>query len=141
MFQSEVVDCEDNSALERFWEQLKSSIGECDARLFRRARRYAELLIDGAKCKQVLIDEKISQFSDRWDVDRMTVIDRNIVRIAVYEMLFAEGIPPIVSIDEAVTLALDFSDERAMIFINGILNALKDSLKRAPRTKGDALIE
>ncbi|MCF6174501.1 MAG: transcription antitermination factor NusB [Victivallaceae bacterium] len=140
MFQCDVVECDDdNSVMERFWEQLKSSIDECDERLFRRGRRYAESLIASVKNEQILIDEKISKFSESWDIDRMTVVDRNIVRIAVDEMLFVPEIPPVVSIDEAVTLALEFSDERAMIFINGILNALKDSLKRPPREKVESL--
>jgi transcription antitermination protein NusB len=140
MFQCDVVECDDdNSVLERFWEQLNSSIDECDERLFRRGRRYAESLIAGVKNEQILIDERISKFSESWDIDRMTVVDRNIVRIAVYEMLLVPEIPPVVSIDEAVTLALEFSDERAMIFINGILNALKDSLKRPPREKVESL--
>jgi len=136
IFQHEVVECGyDDDVMMRFWEQLKSSLEECDERLFRRGRKYAESIIAGVKNHQTVIDETISTFAKRWDIDRMAVVDCNIVRIAVYEMLFAPEIPPVVSIDEAVTLALDFSDERAMTFINGILNAIKNSLKRPAREK------
>lgn len=137
MFQAEVVNDDKNANLgmERFWGQLKSSLVECDERLFRRGRRYAESLIQGIKTNQTLIDEKIVQYAKHWDIDRMTVIDRNIVRIAVYEMLFVQAVPPVVSIDEAVTLTLDFSDKRAMTFINGILNTFKNNLTRPIREK------
>ena len=136
IFQHEIVECGyDDTVMMRFWEQLKSSLEECDERLFRRGRKYAESIIAGVKKQQTVIDETISKFAKRWDIDRMAVVDCNIVRIAVYEMLFVPEIPPVVSIDEAVTLALDFSDERAMTFINGILNAIKNSLKRPAREK------
>jgi N utilization substance protein B len=136
IFQHEVVECGyDDAVMMRFWEQLKSALEECDERLFRRGRKYAESIITGVKNHQTVIDETISKFAKRWDIDRMPVVDCNIVRIAVYEMLFVPEIPPVVSIDEAVSLALDFSDERAMTFINGILNAIKNSLKRPAREK------
>ena len=140
IFQHEVVECGyDDEVMARFWEQLKSSLEDCDERLFRRGRRYAESIIAGVKKNQTVIDEQISKFSKRWDLDRMAVVDCNIVRIAVYEMFFVPEIPPIVSIDEAVTLALDFSDERAMTFINGILNAIKNTLKRPAREKVESI--
>jgi len=142
MFQCELLECDyENTDLELFWQQLKSSTDYDDERLFRRGRKYAESLIAGIKSQQMAIDEKISQFSERWDIDRMAIVDCNIVRIAAYEMFFVPAILPIVSIDEAVTLALEFSDERAMHFINGLLNALKNSLKRPPREKVEVITE
>lgn len=142
MFQCELLECDyDSAGVDLFWEQLKSSTEYADERLFRRGRKYAESLIAGIKSSQPAIDEKISKFSERWDIDRMAIVDCNIVRIAVYEMFFVPAIPPVVSIDEAVILALEFSDEQAITFINGLLNALKNSLKRPPREKVEAISE
>jgi len=139
IFQCELRQEATNIVPRGFWEQLKCTNDNCDERLFRRARRYATSLIAGLHKHRQEVDAKIAEFSAHWDIDRMTVIDRNIVRIATYEMLFEAEIPPVVSIDEAVSLAVSFSDERALSFINGILNAMKNSLPRHPRHRAKHL--
>jgi N utilization substance protein B len=63
----------------------------------------------------------------------MAIVDRNIMRIATYEMLFCPDIPPVVSINEAVEIAKSFGGEESGSFINGILNGIKDSLARPAR--------
>lgn len=79
------------------------------------------------------IDETIRKRSEHWDWDRLSLVDRNIMRIAVAEMLYFDAVPPVVSIDEAVEIARDYSGETAGNFINGVLNGVKDTLKRSPR--------
>ena len=80
------------------------------------------------------IDDKIREFAANWQWDRISVVERNILRIAVYEMLYALDVPPIVSINEAVSIARDYSNDRSCNFINGILNSIKDTLDRDGRT-------
>lgn len=71
------------------------------------------------------IDSTIKAHAENWRLDRMSVVDRNIIRIAVYEMLFCEDIPTTVSINEALEIAKKFSTDDAGPFINGILDAVR----------------
>ena len=114
-----------------FWEGIREQLELEDDRFFRKARKYAERLVIGIKENVEEIDKIISSFSEKWDINRMAIVDRNIIRVAVYEMKFSPDIPPVVSIDEAVGIAKEFSSEKSGLFINGILNAVKDSLPPA----------
>lgn len=78
-------------------------------------------LIQGVKDNLEFVDEIISKYSKEWDISRFSNIDRNILRISIYEIHFMEKIPYKVSINEAVELAKTFSTEEAYKFINGIL--------------------
>ena len=78
-------------------------------------------LIQGVKDNLEFVDEIISKYSKEWDISRFSNIDRNILRIAIYEIHFMEKIPYKVSINEAVELAKTFRTEEAYKFINGIL--------------------
>ena len=79
------------------------------------------------------VDAKIKDFAKNWEWERISLVDRNIMRVAVYEMLFDMDVPPIVSINEGVEIARDYADEKSANFINGVLNAVKDSLDRPER--------
>ncbi len=74
------------------------------------------------------IDEMIGGAADGWKTSRMTRVSRNVMRIAVYEMMFREDIPANVSINEAVELSKKFDDPKAKSFVNGVLNKVKDTL-------------
>jgi N utilization substance protein B len=85
---------------------------------------FMEQLARGAmECREE-IDNLISRHSSNWRIDRMPVVDRNILRLAVYEMLHY-GTPPAVAIDEALELARRFSGDEAVSFVNGVLDALR----------------
>ncbi len=85
--------------------------------------RFMERLVKGAMERAPEIDQRISAHSEHWRLDRMSAVDRNILRLAVYEML--EGLtPPAVVIDEALELARRFSGEDSVAFINGVLDAI-----------------
>lgn len=76
------------------------------------------------------IDEMINRFAREWTVDRMAAVDRNILRLAVYEILFLDDIPSAVSINEAVELAKIYGTEESSKFINGILgNVVRNVLE------------
>ncbi|PRX26912.1 NusB antitermination factor [Orenia metallireducens] len=85
-------------------------------------------LLEGTYEKLEELDNTIDQNVVDWKVDRMGKVDRNIIRLAMYEILFRQDIPVAVSINEAVELAKSFSDEKSANFINGILGKLVDAL-------------
>ena len=76
------------------------------------------------------IDERIARNASHWRLERMPVVDRNILRIAVYEMLRTDT-PPAVIIDEALELARQFSGEESVHFVNGVLDAVRRELPAA----------
>ena len=96
-------------------------------------RTFAEPLIRGTLEKLTEIDGRIQQYAKNWDLSRMAVVDRNILRLAVYEMLYREDIPPVVSINEAVDIAKRFSTDESGRFVNGILDKIKGDLMRPAR--------
>lgn len=83
---------------------------------------YARQLLSGIKQYQDMIDTKIVAASEHWRLDRITYVDRNILRVGIYEMLFAPDVPPKVSIDEAIELGKKYGNEDSRVFINGILD-------------------
>jgi N utilization substance protein B len=87
---------------------------------------FARELIDGVLDHQERIDTHIRAASENWELRRMPVIDRNILRLAVFELLFRQDIPPKVSINEAIELGKRYSTERSGAFINGILDHIKN---------------
>lgn len=96
-------------------------------------RLFAEPLIRGTLEKLTEVDGKIQHYAKNWDLNRMAVVDRNILRLAVYEMLYREDIPPVVSINEAVDIAKRFSTDDSGRFVNGILDKIKGDLLRPAR--------
>ena len=90
-----------------------------------KAKEYAEDVLNGVLAHMEAIDTKLSQYAVDWTVDRMPAADRNILRIAAYEMLFAkEKIAPGVAINEAVEIAKLYGSEEAPRFINGVLGKM-----------------
>ncbi|MFP1694960.1 transcription antitermination factor NusB [Gardnerella greenwoodii] len=85
---------------------------------------YAVEIVRGVGERRNRIDKTLNRYSTGWKVGRMAVIDRNILRIAVWEMLLNEEIPDKVAIDEAIALAKMYSDDEAIAFIHGLLSAI-----------------
>jgi N utilization substance protein B len=96
-------------------------------------RVFSEPLIRGVLDRQAELDERIKQYAKNWDLHRMAVVDRNILRLAIYEMLYRDDIPPVVSINEAVDIAKKFSTQDSGKFVNGILDRVKGDLMRPAR--------
>ena len=115
-----------DEALPLFWE-TQGEVGET-------GHKFAEELVRGVLEKRVAVDEKIAKYTENWDLPRMAAVDRNILRLAIYEMLFRDDIPPVVSINEAVDIAKKFSTRESGAFVNGILDRLKADLTRPSRT-------
>jgi len=96
-------------------------------------RLFAEPLIKGALEHRDAIDEKIKSHAKNWDFHRIAAVDRNIMRLAIYEMLYREDIPPVVSINEPVDIAKKFSTQDSGKFVNGILDKSRGELMRPAR--------
>jgi N utilization substance protein B len=96
-------------------------------------RLFAEPLIRGALENRGEADELIKRHAKNWELHRIAAVDRNILRLAIFEMLHREDIPPVVSINEAVDIAKKFSTQDSGKFVNGILDKVKSELLRPAR--------
>lgn len=85
-------------------------------------RDFTKELVDGVEQNRRKIDELIITYSQGWDMDRMPVIDRNILRLAIYEILWSADVPQAVAINEALELAQTLSTEESSKYINGVLS-------------------
>jgi N utilization substance protein B len=96
-------------------------------------RLFADPLIRGTLEFRDEADGIITRHAKNWELHRIAAVDRNILRLAIYEMLHREDIPPIVSINEAVDIAKRFSTQDSGKFVNGILDKVKSELMRPAR--------
>jgi N utilization substance protein B len=94
------------------------------------ADEFAERLAQGVSASLLEIDGRIAGHSEHWRVDRMPVVDRNVLRLAVYEMT-SGGTPPAVVIDEALELARRYAGEESVAFVNGVLDAVRREMESA----------
>ncbi len=92
-------------------------------------KAFAEQLVRGTLEHAQELDQVIKKAAQNWDLGRMAVIDRNILRFAVYELLFLEDVPPKVTINEAVNIAKRFSQEESGKFVNGVLDHINHTEK------------
>ncbi|HEY5704701.1 MAG TPA: transcription antitermination factor NusB [Terrimicrobiaceae bacterium] len=100
------------------------------------ARRFCSALVEGAIEHQKSIDETIRKNTQNYELARISVVDRNVLRVAIYEMLHCEEIPPVVSINEAIEIAKKYSTEESGRFVNGVLDQIRGALDRPARTGG-----
>ena len=96
-------------------------------------RAFAEPLIRGTIEHLDEIDGQIKKHVKNWEFHRIATVDRNILRLAIYEMLYREDIPPVVSINEAIEIAKKFSTQDSGKFVNGVLDKIKSELMRPAR--------
>jgi N utilization substance protein B len=94
-------------------------------------RKFSEELVRGTLMHLDEIDQKIRQAAAHWKMDRMASVDRNIMRSAVYEILYRNDIPPAVTINEALEIAKKYSSAEAVSFINGLLDRIARDCKKA----------
>ena len=90
-------------------------------------------LVEGVMSQIDRIDPLIETYSVDWTIDRMPAVDRNLIRLGIYEILWADDVPDVVAIDEAVSLAQELSTAESPQFVNGLLNRimeLKPTLRR-----------
>ncbi len=85
------------------------------------AIKYARVLATGVKNKIYELDSHIDRLAEGWPVERQPAVDRNILRIALYEIIYVDSVPPVVAVDEAVELAKKYSTAESGKFVNGVL--------------------
>ncbi len=126
LYQADVAGMPLSEAFETYEDFFKPSAKALD---------FAKELVKGVAAHQEELDAWIERFSKNWRIERMSAIDRNILRLAVYELFHRPDIPPRVSINEAVELAKSFGSEESAAFVNGILDALyKKVINREKRS-------
>ena len=124
LYQIDICNQSSADALENFWQsKLEEEIEE-------EVKQFSTELVKGVIDNLAAIDEKITQFATNWQLDRMAFVDRNILRLGVFELIFRPDIPPKVTINEAVELAKKFSGVEAGKFVNGILDKIKIEAKK-----------
>ncbi len=96
-------------------------------------REFAQPLIEGMIAHQPEIDERIKRYCENYNLNRISAVDRNVLRLAIYEMLYRDDIPPVVSINEAIELAKTFGGAESGGFVNGILDRVRKDLTRPSR--------
>jgi N utilization substance protein B len=136
------------AALELFWEtqRLAAQAGGQDRATWgvkaeppppsaseASVRLFAEPLIRGILERRPEIDAHVQKYAKNWELHRMAAVDRNILRLAAFEMLFRDDIPPVVSINEAVDIAKKYSTDDSGKFVNGILDSMRKDLPRPGR--------
>jgi N utilization substance protein B len=121
LFAADVAEMPADDVVRMYWAEL----GESE--LDETARAFSTRLASGTLANLELLDERIRSRAEHWRISRMAVVDRNILRLAVYEFLH-EPTPRTVAINEALEIARRFSTYEATQFINGILDAIKRDL-------------
>ena len=114
------VDARGEEALEDFDGFLRRESAEDED-----VKKFAHSLVDGTLEMRGDIDEVVGGAAQNWHLSRMALVDRNILRMAVYEMLYVEDIPAKVSINEAIELGKRYSTQQSGSFINGILDRIR----------------
>ena len=99
--------------LDEFWKQCHASED---------VKTFAEQLVGGVLEHKKDLDALIGKYATNWKVSRMQVVDRNILRLGAYELMYLDEVPAKVTVNEAIELAKDFGDEEAAKFVNGILD-------------------
>jgi N utilization substance protein B len=98
-----------------------------------KARAFAETLVQGVWAHREELDALITKFSRNYRLSRLAAVDRNILRLAVYEILHNKEVPPVVAINEAIELAKEYGSEESGRFVNGLLDRIRSESPRAPR--------
>lgn len=135
LFAADVAETPSDEVVQSYWAEL----GDTD--LEEPARDFATRLAAGTLGQLEALDERIRSRAEHWRIARMAVVDRNILRLAVYEFLY-EPTPRTVAINEALEIARRFSTYEATQFINGILDAIKRDLdEQQPQDHVDLIDE
>src|SRR5208283_886525 len=116
LYQFDIIKRPMEAVIESYWQ--------ADQTRDREIISYANLLSAGVGKHMEAIDQKISDYATNWQIRRMAIIDRNIMRIGLYELKYTTDIPPKVAINEAVELAKKYGDLESSKFVNGILDKI-----------------
>lgn len=114
LFQIDLSGCEAGWVRREFWKANPSPDP---------VRQFADRLVEGAVEHRLEIDRKLAEIAENWRLDRMSTVDRNVLRMAMYELTYERGTPAKVVINEAIDIAKKFGTEQSAAFVNGVLDA------------------
>ena len=123
LYQWEITGQDVSRAIGQAWEFFPLEEGEAE---------FAEHLARGVVAHREKLDGLIESYSEHWRLERMSIVDRNILRIAAFELLYCRDIPPKVTLNEAIDLGKRFGTEDSGAFINGILDRIQNEAVRKP---------
>jgi len=127
LFQRDLNPAEEAELRAHFWDLREANKG---------IRDFATTLIEGVTEHQDEIDARIQNVAANYELRRIAAVDRNILRVALYEMIFCLEVPPVVSINEAIEIAKRFGSEDSGRFVNGVLDRIRHELPRPAREAG-----
>ena len=126
LFQIDLSGGSTDEVLQHFWAGLQTEDG---------VREFTERLVHGVLSDREAIDRRLVAAAERWKLECMPVVDRNVMRVAVWELLSNESPPPVV-IDEAIEVAKRFGSENSGGFINGVLDTIRGRIESEKRDSG-----
>jgi N utilization substance protein B len=115
--------------LDEFWKPLKTD---------EKTKAFAERLVAGVLANKKELDALIGKYATNWKISRMPIVDRNILRAGLYELLWMEEVPAKVTMNEAIELAKSFGDDEASKFVNGILDKVLAGEPKLAAKRADA---
>ena len=127
LYQRELRKSQTDLLFEQFWQAEEEAEEE--------VKNFTRRLVFGVERSLAEIDPKISKYATNWQLKRMAIIDRNILRLGVFELLHTSDIPPKVTINEAVELAKKYGDLESSKFVNGILDKIHKTEIDIPEKK------
>ena len=131
LFQLEFDNTRTDKVIETFWENKKAS---------KEIKEQCRWLVGGITIHLENIDLIIQAVSANWRISRMAIVDRNVLRMAVFELLYEESLAPAIVINEAIEIAKKYSSEEGATFVNGIVDAARkkiQEMKKPPKEKND----
>ena len=126
LFQMEAAGATADQTMGLFWRNFEAEP---------EGRSYAEDAVRGVEANLASVDEQIRKASTHWRIERMARVDRNVLRLGVWELVHRPDVPRAVILDEAVELAKTFGTEDSKSFVNGVLSKVADEVGRADKDR------
>jgi N utilization substance protein B len=120
LFQLEFDDAKPENVIHSFWKNKKAT---------KEIKEHSRWLVEGITSHIESIDRLIQSVSANWRIPRMAIVDRNVLRIAVFELLHGEDLAPAIVINEAIEIAKKYSSDEGATFVNGILDAIRKEIQ------------
>lgn len=130
LFQLESSGVTPDQAVELFWRTFEDADPE--------GRSYADVVVRGVADNLEAIDKRVSAASQNWRLERMSRVDRNLLRLGTWELLFRADVPRAVILDEAVELAKSFGTDESSAFVNGVLDRIANDIGRKDPPRADS---
>ena len=121
LFQLEFDNTQPEKVIDSFWKNRRAT---------KEIKEHCRWLVEGVTSHRENIDRLIQSVSANWRISRMAIVDRNVLRMAVFELLHEESLAPAIVINEAIEIAKKYSSEEGANFVNGILDAVRKEIQK-----------